>query len=323
MTTSPVLVQDRAALDRALDAQDEAALEAADAADSGRPYLRAVVMTMGALHEGHLALVRRARELADAVVVTIFVNPLQFGPSEDLDRYPRDLDGDLRLLTGPGLLGEGDVVFAPTVDVVYPDGDPVVRVGAGRIGEVLEGAARPGHLDGVLTVVLKLMHLTRPDVALFGQKDAQQLAAVRRMVRDLDVPVEVVAHPTVREDDGLARSSRNAYLSADERPRALALSAALAAGSAAAGAGEGPAEVRAAARRALEDRLGPQDAVDYVALVDPATFADADATTTDALLLLAARVGSTRLIDNAPVTLRAATASAPGADAGRTAGGAA
>ncbi|QGQ20367.1 pantoate--beta-alanine ligase [Cellulomonas sp. JZ18] len=322
MTTSPVLVQDRAALDAALDAQDEAALAAADAADSGRPYLRAVVMTMGALHEGHLALVRRARELADAVVVTIFVNPLQFGAGEDLDRYPRDLDGDLRLLTGPGLLGEGDVVLAPTADVVYPDGDPVVRVTAGRLGDVLEGAARPGHLDGVLTVVLKLLHLTRPDVALFGQKDAQQLAAVRRMVRDLDVPVEVVAHPTVREDDGLARSSRNAYLSPDERTRALALSAALEAGAAA--AGEGPGAVLAAARRVLDDRLAPQDAVDYVALVDPATFGEADATTTDALLLLAARVGATRLIDNAPVTLRAETPSvdAPQADGRRTAGGA-
>ncbi|WP_309135255.1 pantoate--beta-alanine ligase [Cellulomonas sp.] len=326
MTTSPVLVQDRAALDAALDAQDEAALESADAADSGRPYLRAVVMTMGALHEGHLELVRRARELADAVVVTIFVNPLQFGPAEDLDRYPRDLEGDLRLLTGPGLLGEGDVVFAPTPDVVYPDGDPVVRVGAGRIGDVLEGASRPGHLDGVLTVVLKLLHLTRPDVAVFGQKDAQQLAAVRRMVRDLDVPVEVVAHPTVREGDGLARSSRNAYLSADERARALALSAALRAGAAAADAGEGAEAVRAAARRVLDDALTDGDAVDYVALVDPATFADADTTTTDALLLLAARVGATRLIDNAPVTLRAdatTPAAAHEVHGDRTAGGAA
>lgn len=300
MTTSPVLVQDREALEAALDAQDEAALAGDPAA--GRPYLRAVVMTMGALHDGHLALVRRARELADAVVVTIFVNPLQFGPAEDLARYPRDLDRDLRLLTGDGLLGAGDVVFAPTVDVVYPDGDPVVRVTAGRVGDVLEGAARPGHLDGVLTVVLKLLHLTRPDVALFGAKDAQQLAAVRRMVRDLDVPVEVVAEPTVREADGLALSSRNAYLSADERTRALGLSAALRAGAAAAEAG--PDAVRTAARTALDAALAPGDVVDYVALVDPATFADADATTADALLLLAARVGTTRLIDNAPVALR-------------------
>ncbi len=303
MTTSPVLVQDREALEDALDAQDEAALAADDPA-GGRPYLRAVVMTMGALHDGHLALVRRARELADAVVVTVFVNPLQFGPAEDLARYPRDLDGDLARLTGDGLLGAADVVFAPTVDVVYPDGDPVVRVGAGRLGDVLEGAARPGHLDGVLTVVLKLLHLTRPDVALFGAKDAQQLAAVRRMVRDLDVPVEVVAEPTVREDDGLALSSRNAFLSAAERARALGLSAALRAGAAAADAG--PDAVRAAARSALDAALAAEDAVDYVALVDAATFADADATTSDALLLVAARVGATRLIDNAPVALRAA-----------------
>lgn len=188
---------------------------------------RAVVMTMGALHAGHLSLVRHARELADQVVVTIFVNPLQFGAGEDLSRYPRDLEGDLALLTGEGLLGAGDVVLAPTPDVMYPDGDPLVRVSAGPLGDVLEGAVRPGHFDGVLTVVLKLLHLTRPDVALFGRKDAQQLAAVRRMVRDLDVPVEVVGVPLVRDADGLALSSRNAYLSPDERVRALGLSRAL------------------------------------------------------------------------------------------------
>ncbi|GAA2726350.1 pantoate--beta-alanine ligase [Cellulomonas aerilata] len=261
---------------------------------SGR---RAVVMTMGALHAGHLALVRAAREVADHVVVTIFVNPLQFAPGEDLDRYPRDLDGDLALLAGAG----ADVVFAPTPDVVYPDGDPVVRVAAGAVGDVLEGAARPGHLDGVLTVVLKLLHLVRPDVALFGQKDAQQLMAVRRMVRDLDVDVEVVGVPTVRDADGLALSSRNAYLSADERRRALVLSRAVRAAEEAAVAGGGAADVRAAAQAVL---AGGEVDVEYAALVDPLTAQDVPADHLGAAVLaLAARVGSTRLIDNAPLML--------------------
>ena len=295
--TRPTLAADAAALAAALASQDE---EPA----AGRPYRRAVVMTMGALHAGHLSLVRRARELADHVVVTIFVNPLQFGPSEDLDRYPRDLEGDVRLLTGDGLLGEGDIVFAPTPAVMYPDGDPVVRVTAGRIGEVLEGAFRPGHLDGVLTVVLKLMHLTRPGAALFGQKDAQQLAAVRRMVRDLDVPLEVVGVPIVRDPDGLALSSRNAYLSPDERRRALSLSRCLAAATAAADEGKGPDGIRAAALAVL---TGPDgvDSLDYAALVDPSSFEEVAPTATGpALLALAARVGSTRLIDNAEIYLR-------------------
>jgi pantoate--beta-alanine ligase len=288
--------------------RDTAALRAALAAQENQPatrqYRRAVVMTMGALHAGHLSLVRRARELADHVVVTIFVNPLQFGPTEDLARYPRDLEGDRALLSGEGLLGDGDVVFAPTPDVMYPGGDPVARVTAGRIGEVLEGAFRPGHLDGVLTVVLKLMHLTDPDVALFGQKDAQQLAAVRRMVRDLDVPLDVVGVPIVRDPDGLAMSSRNAYLSPDERRRALSLSRSLAAANAAADDGKAPDEVRAAAVAVL---TGPDgvDSLDYAALVDPATFEDVAPTATGpALLALAARVGGTRLIDNAELTLR-------------------
>lgn len=319
-TTHPALVRDRAALVAALAAQD-ASTPPREGDGARRPYRRAVVMTMGALHAGHLALVERARALADVVVVTIFVNPLQFGPSEDLARYPRDLEGDVALLTGPGLLRAQDVVFAPTVDVVYPDGDPTVRVVAGGLGDVLEGASRPGHLDGVLTIVLKLMHLTRPDVAVFGQKDAQQLAAVRRMVHDLDVPVDVVAEPTVREPDGLARSSRNAYLSTDERSRALGLSAGLAAGARAADAGAGPDDVLAATRAVLDEHLADADAVDYVALVDAATFAPADAATTDALLLLALRVGATRLIDNAPLALRGAPVGAPAA--GSTHGGAA
>ena len=237
----------------------------------------AVVMTMGALHEGHAALIREARAQADSVLVTVFVNPLQFGAGEDLDRYPRTLQADLELCERE----KADVVFTPTPDVVYPDGPPLVRVSAGPLGDVYEGAVRPGHFDGVLTVVLKLLHLTRPDVALFGQKDAQQLAAIRRMVRDLDVPVEVVAVPTVREPDGLALSSRNAYLSDDERGTALALSRALATGDVAAG-------------RALlhaEPGLEP----DYFSRVDSTTFDDSP---DGDLLVVAARVGSTRLIDN-------------------------
>lgn len=297
-TTTPTLVHTRGALAAALAVQDVQAVPRTEGqrgtAHTARPYRRAVVMTMGALHAGHLSLVARARELADAVVVTIFVNPLQFAPTEDLAKYPRDLERDVALLSGPGLLGPDDIVFAPGPEVVYPDGDPIVRVSAGAIGDVLEGASRPGHLDGVLTVVLKLMHLTRPEVALFGAKDAQQLAAVRRMVRDLDVPVTVVAAPIVRDDDGIALSSRNAYLSDDERRRALALSRAVrATGSA--------DEIRTSARRELADVD-----VDYVALVDPETFAEVPAGFVgEALLLVAANLGTTRLIDNAMVEVRA------------------
>ncbi|WP_343244758.1 pantoate--beta-alanine ligase, partial [Streptomyces sp. SID11385] len=207
---------------------------------------RALVMTMGALHEGHAALVREARALAGPegqVVVTVFVNPLQFGAGEDLDRYPRTLEADLDLAGSAG----ADHVLAPSVDEVYPGGAPEVRISAGPMGERLEGASRPGHFDGMLTVVGKMFHLVRPDLALFGQKDAQQLALVRRMVRDLAFGIEIVAVPTARESDGLARSSRNRYLSADERRSALALSRALYAGQDAAARGEAPAAVRAAA----------------------------------------------------------------------------
>lgn len=311
--TRPVLARTRDELASALADQDAQAR-------GTKPYRRAVVMTMGALHAGHLSLVAHARELADVVVTTIFVNPLQFGPTEDLSRYPRDLDGDLALLSGPGLLGEGDVVFAPDVAVMYPDGDPTVRVSAGPIGAVLEGAARPGHLDGVLTVVLKLMHLTRPDVALFGEKDAQQLAAIRAMVRSLDVPTEIVGAPLVRDVDGLALSSRNAYLTPDERQRALGLSRALRAGAEWARAGAGAQDVVDAARTALAAAGVADDDVDYVALVDPDDFTPVvDTTAGVALLLLAVRVGTTRLIDNTAVTLGASRRPdgvlAPGADA--------
>jgi pantoate--beta-alanine ligase len=189
-------------------------------------------MTMGALHDGHLSLVRHARTVAPHVVVTVFVNPLQFGAGEDLDRYPRDLPGDLAALAP--LLADDDVVLAPSAREMYPDGPPRVRLSAGPVGDVLEGEVRPGHFDGMLTVVLKLLHRTAPHVAVFGAKDAQQVALVRAMVRDLDVPVAVVEAPTVREPDGLARSSRNAYLSPADRQRATGLWRALVAGRAAA-----------------------------------------------------------------------------------------
>lgn len=255
----------------------------------------AVVMTMGALHEGHRALIREARKRADNVLVTVFVNPLQFAPTEDLDRYPRPFEDDVRACHEEG----ADVVFAPPPDVVYPDGDPLVRVSAGPLGDVLEGASRPGHFDGVLTVVAKLLHLTRPDVAVFGQKDAQQLLLIKRMVRDLDFAVRVVGVPTVREPDGLALSSRNAYLSREERDAALAISRALKAGESV--AAQGPEAVREAAQRVLgqEPRLN----VDYLALVDPETLQPLSRSHDAALLAVAARSGSTRLIDNVTMTV--------------------
>lgn len=282
----PLLVRTRGELTAAL---------AERPAATGQAYRRCVVMTMGALHSGHLSLVARAHELAAQVVVTIFVNPLQFGEGEDLERYPRDLAGDLTRLAGAG----ADIVFAPTPDVVFPAGEPVVRVSAGRLGEVLEGVTRPGHLDGVLTIVLKLMHLVGPDVAVFGQKDAQQVMAVQAMVRDLDVPVDIVAAPTVRAADGLALSSRNAFLAPAERERALVLSRALRAGGDVARLGADADAVRGAARAAL---TGVEP--DYLALVDPRTAAEVPAGYRGpAVLAVAARFGETRLIDNAPLRL--------------------
>jgi len=254
---------------------------------------RAVVMTMGALHEGHLALVRAAREAADVVMVTVFVNPLQFDDPADLERYPRTLDADCALLEPLGV----DVVFAPSVDEMYPGGDPIVRVSAGSINQVFEGAFRPGHFDGMLTVVLKLLNLTRPDVAFFGQKDAQQVIAIRAMCRDLIVPVEIAVVPTVREPDGLALSSRNAFLSADERADAVALSRAL--GEAAQVLDEGgPVSLALAVGRAvLADAEGVTP--DYFAALDPTTAQPvADDYQGDVIVAVAARVGTTRLVDN-------------------------
>jgi pantoate--beta-alanine ligase len=234
------------------------------------------------------------------VVVTVFLNPLQFGAGEDLAKYPRTLDADVALLSAEGV----DVVFAPGPDVVYRDGSPGVRIAAGHLGDVLEGASRPGHFDGVLTVVAKLLHLVRPDSAYFGQKDAQQLLLIRRMARDLDFACEIVAVPTVRDADGLALSSRNAFLTEFDREVALALPSALAAGRAV--AAEGASAVRRAARDVLVAEPGCR--VDYLALVHPQTLADVpEWYRGEALLAVAARVGATRLIDNAPLVVGALT----------------
>ena len=251
----------------------------------------ALVPTMGALHEGHLALVARAREVADLVVVSVFVNPLQFGPKEDFARNPRDLDADRAALEGAG----ADVLFAPGVEEVYPEGTTQVRVTAGPIGSTLEGRIRPGHFDGVLTVVLKLLHIVGPDAVLFGQKDAQQVFLVQRMVRDLDVPVAVEVVETVREADGLALSSRNRYLDAGERVLARAVPGALDAAESA--ADRDVDAMTAAAQSALAGEDGAE--LDYLAVVDPATFRPVDdGYRGRALVLVAARVGGTRLIDN-------------------------
>jgi pantoate--beta-alanine ligase len=274
----------------------KAELAAAQAAQPGPVVL---VPTMGALHAGHSALLRVAGALAGpagCVVVSIFVNPLQFGPSEDLDRYPRTLDEDLAMCADAGV----SLVFAPSAAEMYPGGKPDVTVAPGPMGQVFEGQFRPGFFDGVLTVVLKLLHLARPDTVVFGEKDAQQLALVRRMVSDMDLDVAVEPVPTARDADGLAISSRNRYLSAAERVVALALPRALRAGAAAGAAGA--AGVLAAAEQIL--LAEPALAVDYLALVDPRTFTPVRAGQAGAALLVAAaKAGGTRLIDNVPVLL--------------------
>jgi pantoate--beta-alanine ligase len=250
----------------------------------------AVVMTMGALHAGHRELIRVAREQGDFVLVTIFVNPLQFGPSEDFDRYPRTLDADLEICRAEG----ANLVFAPSRDEMYPGGEPIVRVDAGSLGTILEGASRPGHFAGMLTVVCKLLRLTGADLAFFGEKDYQQLVLIRRMVRDLELDVEIVGVPTVREPDGLALSSRNRYLTPEQRTTALALSRALREG-AAQSDGESALSV---ALKILSDSTAE---LDYLALTGP-NLEPAPATG-PARLLVAARVGTTRLIDNVPLVL--------------------
>lgn len=264
---------------------------------SGSPV--ALVPTMGALHDGHFALVRRARELGD-VVVSIFVNPLQFSPTDGLDRYPRSLDADLAALAAAGV----EHVFAPSIAEMYPSGAAETRVTAGHIGALYEGASRPGHFDGMLTVVTKLLNIVRPDYAVFGQKDAQQVFLVSRAVRDLNLPVSIEVVPTVREDDGLALSSRNRFLDPGQRRAALALSTALAAAASAAAStvGGGPDAALAAARAVLTGE--PAVRLDYLVAVDPHTFLPVDDDYRgEARVLVAALVGPTRLIDNEIITL--------------------
>jgi len=278
------------------------------AARPGLPAPVVLVPTMGALHHGHRALLRAARAAAGpsgSVIVSIFVNPLQFRPGEDLDRYPRTLDDDLAMCAQEGVRA----VFAPSGAEMYPGGPPQVTVDPGPAGQVFEGEFRPGFFGGVLTVVLKLFHLVRPDVAVFGEKDAQQLALVRRLVADTNLGVTIEAVPTVRDPDGLATSSRNRYLSAADREVALTLPRALHAGQARAAAEAGTeaaagnahraAAVLAAAREVL--RGEPALAVDYVAVVDPRTFGPPGPG--PALIVAAVTVAGTRLIDNMPVVL--------------------
>lgn len=250
------------------------------------------VPTMGCLHQGHLSLAREARRHADLVVMSVFVNPLQFGPEEDFATYPRESERDRALAAGAGV----DLLWSPTAEQLYPE-PPEVTVQPGPVGAILEGAIRPGHFAGVLTVVTKLFAIVGPDVAVFGRKDAQQAALVRRLVRDLSLPLELVVAPTVRDPDGLALSSRNRYLDAATRQRALALPRSLAAGVAAFKGGERRAgRVVAATYRAL----GAQDGitVEYINVVDPETFLPSHAATQHSFLVAAIRAGPRRLIDN-------------------------
>lgn len=251
----------------------------------------AVVMTMGSLHAGHLALVEHARDAADHVVLTDFVNPLQFGPGEDFERYPRDLDADVALVDG--LV---DLVFAPSTEEMYPLLPPAVSVTVPELGSVFEGAARPTHFAGVATVVLKLVNLVRPDVAVFGRKDAQQLAIIQRMVADLDLPVRILPVPLQREESGLARSSRNAYLGPAARERALVLSRTVRAVESAA--------PRAGAILAVLDEARREGEVDwdYASAVDPRTFAEIGPEYRgEVLVVMAARVDGVRLLDTCVV----------------------
>lgn len=292
MATKPVVVHTQEELKLAL-----AELDARTGQIHGLAH-RAVVMTMGALHAGHMQLVDNARAEAAQVVVTIFVNPLQFGPNEDYDAYPRVLDADVELLSQHG----ADIVFAPEREDMYPGGDPLVRASAGKLGTVLEGAFRPGHFDGVVTVVNKLMNLVNPDLAFFGEKDAQQLLIIQRMVKDFGHRVVIRPVPIVRQDDGLALSSRNAYLSDEERTIALTLSRALSAAVESAKNGATATQAQESALAVFAQR--PEIVVDYCLVVDPNTIEPAgDDFAGQALALVAAKVGTTRLIDNMRVEI--------------------
>lgn len=254
----------------------------------------ALVPTMGALHAGHMALVEEAKRAAPRVIASIFVNPLQFGPSEDLARYPRREQTDARMLTEAGV----DILWAPPVEVMYPDGF-ATNISVSGISELLDGAHRPGHFDGVATVVAKLFAQTQADIALFGEKDFQQLAVIRRMVADLNLPIDIRGVPTQREDDGLALSSRNLYLSDKDRAAAVALPRAL--GVAARRIEQGD-EAAAALDQARATLKAAGFAIDYVELVDAETLGAPDPARA-MRLLAAAKLGGTRLIDNVPVML--------------------
>lgn len=252
----------------------------------------AFVPTMGALHDGHVSLVERAGQEADVTVMSIFVNPLQFGPEEDLARYPRPVENDEAMARDAGV----DILFCPEVDEIYPGGREVT-VASGSIGAAWEGASRPGHFDGVLTVVAKLFNIVQPDVAIFGRKDLQQAALIRAMVRDLDVPIRIVVAPILRETDGLALSSRNRYLSDSERKSALILNRALKEVSRAFARGERDvAELEKTGRNVLEHE--PEVKPDYFAVVDGNTLMHDSTSVAGSAVIVAARVGSTRLIDN-------------------------
>lgn len=254
------------------------------------------VPTMGYLHAGHISLVERARAECGAVIASIFVNPTQFGPNEDLDRYPRDPEGDLARLRAAG----ADLVFLPTPEIIYPAGFSA-SIDLGPVTRRLEGAVRPHHFAGVATVVAKLFNIVQPTRAYFGQKDAQQCVVIRKLVHDLDLPVEIVVGETVREADGLALSSRNTYLTAAQRAEAPVLHRALAAARTAHAAGERDAEVlRRTIRAVLGEALAP--ATDYVSVADPDTLDELDVVTRGALVSLAVRFGATRLIDNVVLT---------------------
>jgi pantoate--beta-alanine ligase len=264
----------------------------------------ALVPTMGALHNGHLALVNRARELGDIVVVSVFVNPTQFSASEDLQRYPRDLEADIDTLESLGGASNGSdvptIVFAPSVDEMYPNGPTATTIASGRVGSLFEGRSRAGHFDGVLTVVAKLLNIVRPDAVVFGQKDAQQAFLVGRMIADLDFATTIDVVETVREDDGLALSSRNRFLDERERRASRVLSQMLEAAESA--ADRGIDTVIAAAQSVSMGE--PLVQVDYLAVVDPRTFLPVDDDYRGkARVLVAARVGTTRLIDNEAIYL--------------------
>lgn len=273
--------------------RDRASLKAAVAVWRQAGAKVALVPTMGALHAGHMALIEAARRPGVRVVASIFVNPRQFGPDEDLARYPRREAGDARMLTEAGC----DILWAPPVEEMYPAGF-ATTISVTGVSDGLDGAIRPGHFDGVATVVAKLFNQVGADIAYFGEKDFQQLAVIRRMVADLDLAVEIVGVPTQREDDGLALSSRNVYLLPDERERAVALPRALGVAARAIGRGDGPAAALADARTSLE-AAGFE--VDYVTLADAETLASEPAADRPRRLLAAARLGNTRLIDNIAV----------------------